>query len=426
MLRAEERRGASGRTVHPWAGAAVLLGLALVLSPWAAGALGQARSWNGFDTTQFQVDQPGTNLELADGGLRQTGGKDGPGAPPYRGVARFNDVPPGSVIQEFRGVFKKPSTGALNGGVLLHYQGDGKSFYDVQVGGGSCCGKPGEVTVHRFSADRPHEVGLRRADRVFDEDGIHALRVVRGEDGSWSVFVDGRFVLVSPEDRTYPTGTGGIVTYAGCCGQGIVWLRYEYRVNTPPSAVISPNPVPPVECTDRRGSVALDGSGSYDADGDALGHAWRPKDNFDLPASPKAMATFGLGTHPAALRVTDLWGASDEAGVSVVVEDTLPPSISLDRPREGAVYVADVEVGVPLQETIVVGPLTVNASASDQCGVASVVLRVDGREVGVDTEAPYIFDWDSGSEETGEHVLEVTATDLGENNATASRRVLSV
>jgi len=80
--------------------------------------------------------------------------------------------------------------------------------------------------------------------------------------------------------------------------------------------------------------------------------------------------------------------------------DTSPPSVSFGSPVEGAT------VG---------GTLTIQVGASDDVGVASVSLSVDGAPLGTDSSQPYAFVWNTVSSPNGERTLRATARDSAGN-----------
>jgi len=80
--------------------------------------------------------------------------------------------------------------------------------------------------------------------------------------------------------------------------------------------------------------------------------------------------------------------------------DTLPPTTSITSPADGAT---------------VSGAVTVQATASDDTGVAQVDLLVDGVMVASKTVAPYTFLWDTSTSGKGNHTLQTIAHDIAAN-----------
>src|SRR4030095_3584167 len=88
--------------------------------------------------------------------------------------------------------------------------------------------------------------------------------------------------------------------------------------------------------------------------------------------------------------------------------DATPPTVSITSPANG--------------ETVS-GTIDVLVSASDNVGVKSVSLSVDGTVVGSNINSPFTNSWNSGAVANGTHTLGVTATDGAGNKATSSIQV---
>jgi hypothetical protein len=104
--------------------------------------------------------------------------------------------------------------------------------------------------------------------------------------------------------------------------------------NTPPVPVA--RAVSPVECASADGTpVLLDASASHDADyGDAVvRHEWiedfGTAEERQVGVGETLEAPLALGAHALTLRVTDGRGATATAALTVVVQDTIPPSLDL-------------------------------------------------------------------------------------------------
>ena len=85
--------------------------------------------------------------------------------------------------------------------------------------------------------------------------------------------------------------------------------------------------------------------------------------------------------------------------------DTAPPAVSFAAPTAGA---------------SVSGSVSVQVAASDNIGVSSVSLSVDGLATGTDTVSPYTFQWDTTLVSNGAHTLSSTAIDAAGNTSSAS------
>ena len=103
-----------------------------------------------------------------------------------------------------------------------------------------------------------------------------------------------------------------------------------FSQNQPPSAVASANPTSGAAPL----TVAFNGTGSSDPDGDALTFAWDLDADgaFDDAAAATASFTYTQpGTYNATLRVTDTSGASATSSVTISVGNT-PPTAIIDTP----------------------------------------------------------------------------------------------
>jgi hypothetical protein len=124
--------------------------------------------------------------------------------------------------------------------------------------------------------------------------------------------------------------------------------------NAPPVADAGEDQV--VECDAHGAGVALDGSGSYDPDGDIVAYEWLDATGALVATGPTPTVGLGLGTHTLTLRVTDDGGLTAEDQVQVTVEDTTPPDVQL---------AVTPDVLWPANHTY--HAITVTAAASDGC-----------------------------------------------------------
>ena len=95
--------------------------------------------------------------------------------------------------------------------------------------------------------------------------------------------------------------------------------------------------------------------------------------------------------------------------VSVLPADSVAPTASITSPSNGA---------------SVYGPVTVTVTASDDRGVGSVDLLVDGATVATSTTAPYTFTWSATA--TGNHTLQAVARDTSGNTGTSAPVTVTV
>ena len=125
--------------------------------------------------------------------------------------------------------------------------------------------------------------------------------------------------------------------------------------------------------------------------------------------------TVADGDHVITARAEDTAGnVATSAGLNVVVDnapppDTQPPSITLLDPGGEAR-----------------GVVTLEASATDNVGVALVRFFVDGQLVVTDMAAPFAADWDSSSVADGLHTLSAQAQDAAGNTGDSATLNITV
>jgi peptidoglycan/xylan/chitin deacetylase (PgdA/CDA1 family) len=83
-------------------------------------------------------------------------------------------------------------------------------------------------------------------------------------------------------------------------------------------------------------------------------------------------------------------------------------------------------VTAPATGSLVSGPVTVTANASDNVAVDHVDLLVDGQTVATDPSAPYAWSWDSTTVGDGTHALAAKAVDSAGNATTSSTVTVTV
>ncbi len=110
----------------------------------------------------------------------------------------------------------------------------------------------------------------------------------------------------------------------------------------------------------------------------------------------------GNGTYPLLAYVKKEMGG----GTTAVPTDTIPPSISISSPTNGAT---------------VSGTLSISANASDNVGVTGVTFKVDGSLIGSTISvAPFTASLLTTTLTNGTHTISATATDAAGNSSTAS------
>ena len=77
----------------------------------------------------------------------------------------------------------------------------------------------------------------------------------------------------------------------------------------------------------------------------------------------------------------------------------------------------------PATGSTVSNTVNVQVNASDNVGVSSVVLKVNGNVIGTSNAAPYNFSWNTSGLSNGTHTLTATATDAAGNSKIRSIHV---
>jgi hypothetical protein len=124
---------------------------------------------------------------------------------------------------------------------------------------------------------------------------------------------------------------------------------------------------------------------------------------------------FATGNYVYDVTAQDVAGnigaASNEFGVFLQA-DVTPPSSTLTAPASGATLT---------------GVTTLQASASDDIGVAGVQFLLDGGNLGAeDTTSPYALSWNSGLAPNGPHTIAARARDAAGNPATSAGAAVTV
>jgi phosphatidylethanolamine-binding protein (PEBP) family uncharacterized protein len=99
-------------------------------------------------------------------------------------------------------------------------------------------------------------------------------------------------------------------------------------LNGPPVANAGPNQT--VQCAGHAGTpVTLNGSKSSDPDGDTLSFVWMDAGGNVVGRAATVQLTVAMGTHTFTLTVTDPGGLTSTAATHVIVQDTVPPTLSV-------------------------------------------------------------------------------------------------
>lgn len=124
-------------------------------------------------------------------------------------------------------------------------------------------------------------------------------------------------------------------------------------------------------------------------------------------------ATVSNAAHTLTVTARDAAGNSRSVSIQVVVNNVVVGDIT--KPT--------VSITSPTNSSSVTGTINVGVSASDNVGVNSVKLSVDGTVINTVVSAPYNFSWNTSSLVTGIHSLTATATDAAGNTNTYSIQV---
>jgi hypothetical protein len=171
---------------------------------------------------------------------------------------------------------------------------------------------------------------------------------------------------------------------------------------TPPSVSITS----PANGSTVSGTVSIQVSAT---DNVAVSSVSLTVDGTTLGTSTTAPYTFSWtassGSHTIVATAKDAAGnsASNTITVSqnVVTSDITAPSVSIVSPANGS---------------SVSGTISVSVGASDNVGVKSVSLNVDGTLISTITTAPYNFSWNTTNVADGTHSLTAIATDAAGNS----------
>ncbi|MBC7128535.1 MAG: choice-of-anchor J domain-containing protein [Thermoplasmatales archaeon] len=99
--------------------------------------------------------------------------------------------------------------------------------------------------------------------------------------------------------------------------------------------------------------------------------------------------------------------AVDTSDGTFTISMPSPPTVSIIKPRN-ALYIFDREI-IPLPIPVIIGGITVEATASSSIGIAKVEFYIDGALKFTDTTEPYSWLWDERA--IGTHEIKVIAYD---------------
>jgi PKD repeat protein/glucose/arabinose dehydrogenase len=172
----------------------------------------------------------------------------------------------------------------------------------------------------------------------------------KGADGKPAKGADGKpvpgqirtFVSSAANPVNLEIGPGGNLFYVDFDGGTIRRISYA-SANQPPMAVAAATPTSGAAPL----TVAFDGTGSSDPDGNPLTFAWDLDGDgaYDDSTAPQPSYTYSTsGSYTARLRVTDSLGASDTDSVTIEVGGgNTPPTAVITKPAAGTTWkVGDV------------------------------------------------------------------------------------
>ena len=222
---------------------------------------------------------------------------------------------------------------------------EGAAALPIADAGGPYAGEVGETIVFDGSGS-------------FDPDGWIVLY-------EWDFESDGVFDFNSATpaaEHAYPAVFSGVATLRVTDNDGNTATDtslVEISLPSNPAPIADAGPDQTAERTSVVGAeVTLDGSGSYDPDGDPLTYGWTWAGGSASGVSPAV--TMPMGTTEVTLEVSD-GTLTDIDNVLITVQDTAPPMVTVEFPT----------TGLAVQDGI-----TLKGSASDLSGVGAVYFYV--------------------------------------------------
>ncbi|HET7901327.1 MAG TPA: Ig-like domain-containing protein, partial [Candidatus Nanopelagicales bacterium] len=247
-------------------------------------------------------------------------------------------------------------------------------------------------------------------------DATNGVTTNQGYDGYWRVGGDNLGGWPGQPSTSYVTAKVDEVSiYGGALSASRVAAHYAASGNSTPD---TQNPTvavtAPADGATVSGATTISANASDDkavaqveffVDGSSVGVDTSAPYSVSWNASaPGPHSITAVATDTAAKTTT-----STPVSVTVPAPDTTDPTVSITSPAAGS---------IPF------GATTINATASDNKGVAKVEFFVDGTSVGVDTTAPYSASWNAIV--TGSHTLTAVATDTSNNTGSATPVVVTV
>ncbi|MFK8016785.1 MAG: Ig-like domain-containing protein [Gammaproteobacteria bacterium] len=142
-------------------------------------------------------------------------------------------------------------------------------------------------------------------------------------------------------------------------------------------------------------------------------------DDIDVATLSSASYVFAVDTDALADGEHTFQAAASDAAGNVGVSSVI--SATIDNADRVAPQVTLLAPAMP-----VMGTASVQVMATDDVAVASVRMMADGVLLGVDSDAPFEFVWDTAGLADGAHVLEARAVDTSNNEGAAVPVVIDV
>jgi hypothetical protein len=109
------------------------------------------------------------------------------------------------------------------------------------------------------------------------------------------------------------------------------------------------------------------------------------------------------------------------------VPDVTPPSVILEKPKSGYLYLQDNDgkQHLLLKNALIIGKITIEANATDtESGIDRILILIDGEEQAELTTSPYTFLWTRFSLPFIPHTISVVAYDEAGNDARQNLKAL--
>ena len=203
------------------------------------------------------------------------------------------------------------------------------------VSGEACANGQGSSTVGMAFYDGGSYPAAYDGALFFADYSRDCLWVMpRGTNGLPDPTKRANFLTPAANPVDIKIGPGGDLFYVDINGGTIRRIQY-FAANQPPTAVASASPTGSAPL-----NVSFDGSGSTDADGDALTYSWDLNGDGTFGDATSISPTFTYttpGTYQAVLRVSDARGASDLSPAVTISVGSLPVPV-IDTPSSGLTW----------------------------------------------------------------------------------------